>query len=261
MNKFITITFLFFCFSQNDFGQNIYVEYDAIFNTFSPRKTKAYLKITKDTTYYVESSDFKLLNAKNDNETIVNSSHNSTPVTTRVLIDHKNQKLKSIERMMYASSIFNVVESVPIIHWDISVKENKKIGKFNCFKAIGSFRGRNYTIWYAPEIPSKARPWKLNGAPGVILEAYDESNTYLWRATKISDHIKKTDELIHLVKFDREMDLRSFVDIKYNQLEERKLTVKNRILSKMPRGTILKMNSSSIRKGRELIFEWEEQKK
>lgn len=260
MKKIVLLFFALNFYWQQNTEYEFFVEYDVIFNTFSPRKTKAYLKITKDNTLYVESSDFKLLNAENENETIINSSQILNPIIARVFVDRKNQTLKSMEGILYSSSIFNVVESIPIIHWDLSDKENKKIGKFNCSKAVGSFRGRKYTIWYAPEIPSNAGPWKLNGAPGIILEAYDESNTYLWRATKISDHSDKTDELVNLVKFEREIDLKSFVDLKYNQLEERKLAVKNKILSKMPRGTELKINSSTIRKGRELIYEWEEQR-
>ena len=49
----------------------------------------------------------------------------------------------------------------------------KEIGDFKCFKASCNFRGRDYTAWFTLEIPLPYGPWKLQGLPGLILEAYD----------------------------------------------------------------------------------------
>ncbi len=65
-------------------------------------------------------------------------------------------------------------EPLPKIDWKIE-KEQKKIGNFMCQKATTRFRGRNYTAWFAPEIPISAGPWKLHGLSGLILEAYDDT--------------------------------------------------------------------------------------
>lgn len=66
----------------------------------------------------------------------------------------------------------HVKETVPKIDWKIT-SETKTIGNFKCTKAKGDFRGRNYTAWFTPAIPLPFGPWKLQGLPGLILEAYD----------------------------------------------------------------------------------------
>lgn len=70
------------------------------------------------------------------------------------------------------------------IKWDLS-NESKKIGEFNCFKATAKFRGRQYTAWYTPEIPLPYGPWKLQGLPGIILEAYNENQEIYFYTKKI----------------------------------------------------------------------------
>ena len=52
--------------------------------------------------------------------------------------------------------------------------ETKNIGNFKAHKATTKFRGRKYTAWYTLEVPLPYGPWKLQGLPGLILEAYDE---------------------------------------------------------------------------------------
>ncbi|KQC31856.1 hypothetical protein AAU57_14680 [Nonlabens sp. YIK11] len=78
------------------------------------------------------------------------------------------------ENMMLAKDLhdFYVKDSIPSIAWDIK-EETKVIGGLSCTKAEASFNGRDYTAWFTFEIPLPYGPWKLNGLPGIILEAYD----------------------------------------------------------------------------------------
>lgn len=65
-------------------------------------------------------------------------------------------------------------------NWKLQ-KETKKIGNFDCHKATTKFHGRDYTAWYTTEIPLPYGPWKLQGLPGLILEAYDtEKDIYYY---------------------------------------------------------------------------------
>lgn len=66
-------------------------------------------------------------------------------------------------------------ESIPVINWSIT-KDTKNIGKMTCHKAVTTFRGRKYIAWFTYDIPLHMGPWKLNGLPGLILEAGDDAN-------------------------------------------------------------------------------------
>lgn len=49
---------------------------------------------------------------------------------------------------------------------------------YPCRKAQTTFRGRQWTAWYAPDIPLNIGPWKLNGLPGLIVRADDADGTH-----------------------------------------------------------------------------------
>jgi len=49
---------------------------------------------------------------------------------------------------------------------------------YPCQKAKCNFRGRQWTVWFASDIPVSDGPWKLGGLPGLIMEAYDQGIQY-----------------------------------------------------------------------------------
>lgn len=64
-------------------------------------------------------------------------------------------------------------EEAPLFNWKIT-KDTTSFTGIHCQKATTHFRGRNWIAWFAPELPFQSGPWKLNGLPGLIIEAYDE---------------------------------------------------------------------------------------
>ncbi len=63
-------------------------------------------------------------------------------------------------------------DAMPAIDWKIS-GDTATYGGLHCQKATAHFKGRDYTAWFCPDMPLHVGPWKLNGLPGVIVEAYD----------------------------------------------------------------------------------------
>lgn len=65
-----------------------------------------------------------------------------------------------------------IEDAMPAIDWKIS-GDTQTFGGLHCQKATAHFKGRDYTAWFCPDLPLHVGPWKLNGLPGVIVQAYD----------------------------------------------------------------------------------------
>lgn len=72
-----------------------------------------------------------------------------------------------------------VEDNFPKMEWKLS-PEKKIIQHLICYKATTSFRGRNWTAWYAPEIPIMYGPWKFYGLPGLIVEIKDHTEHFVF---------------------------------------------------------------------------------
>lgn len=66
--------------------------------------------------------------------------------------------------------------------WQLSA-ESDTLLSYLCHKAECDFKGRHWTVWYAPEISVSDGPWKLCGLPGLILKAADSQGHYSFTAT------------------------------------------------------------------------------
>lgn len=76
-------------------------------------------------------------------------------------------------------------ENLPKIDWTLTSESDTVCG-FLCHKAMGRFRGRDWTAWYSEDIPINAGPWKFNGLPGVILRLVDSTEEHEFEAITIN---------------------------------------------------------------------------
>jgi GLPGLI family protein len=144
-------------------------------------------------------------------------------------------------------------EKFPNMKWEIQ-NDTKTISNYICTKAETIFRGRKYIAWFTTEIPIRFGPWKFNNSPGLILQIYDETQSFTWSATKIE--FNKNIEKLEIDTDLKKISLKEFI-------EENKKSKKKRgsqlILKYLERGA--KLSGRKYNRGRELKFEWEEEKK
>jgi GLPGLI family protein len=83
------------------------------------------------------------------------------------------QKLFTKDNLMMGAYL--IQGALPAIDWAIG-SDTATFGGLHCQKATGHFGGRDYIVWFCPDLPVHAGPWKLNGLPGVIVDAQDTKN-------------------------------------------------------------------------------------
>src|SRR6202012_1971107 len=96
-----------------------------------------------------------------------------------------NEKKLFTENPIYMNNYF-IDGGMPAIDWKTS-GDTATFGGLHCQKATCHFKGRDYIAWFCPDLPVHVGPWKLNGLPGVIVEAYDAKKDVVFKF----DHVEK----------------------------------------------------------------------
>lgn len=65
---------------------------------------------------------------------------------------------------------FKTQEKMGGIKWRLTAEQDTVCG-YACQKATGTYYGREWTVWFAKDIPCQAGPWRLHGLPGLIMKA------------------------------------------------------------------------------------------
>jgi GLPGLI family protein len=164
--------------------------------------SNAYMTFNKEQSYYVSAKD-SLEKAEKIYKQEISENEDGTGGSIKLGMKVSKQgdqvvyniAKKTMWSNLFLGKQFYVKETTPKLNWKIE-KETKKIGSFICKKATVFFRGRNYIAWFTTEIALPFGPWKLNGLPGIILEAYDTNKNVYWYfksieyPTKIKENVK-----------------------------------------------------------------------
>lgn len=212
LKKRMKLFFLFFsiiCFSQNfDKGIVIYGQIESLglgakngpeaISSLVFNKTQANYITQKDSLQILSSTISKELYENNQTGlTLINPDIYTTKRGFEVYVDlQKDSIWSSFKWKEYAFLREKRID----LQWKL-FNETKKIGNFNCQKAIGTLRGREYIAWFTNEIPIPFGPWKLQGLPGLILEAYTSDEEIYFYAKKI-EYPAKTQINISNIKID-----------------------------------------------------------
>lgn len=85
---------------------------------------------------------------------------------------------------------FRYEEEMPEIHWELTDSSAYILG-YKCSAAVCRFHGREWTAFYAEDIPLMEGPWKLHGLPGLILKASDNDGHYLFECIGIKSKAER----------------------------------------------------------------------
>ncbi|PZR23540.1 MAG: hypothetical protein DI539_02745 [Flavobacterium psychrophilum] len=260
--RILTTTFLFLLncvvFAQNG-KSDVQVEYQAFFNTDSPMKMFTTLYVNGNTAVYQEKystrEDWKE-KAKPSNA----PPGSVTTVSGGVADDDYYRIDPAKNEVLFYDDImrnkFLIKDNPPAIQWKLT-EDSKTISGFQCMKAVGDFRGRQWIAWFAPEIASPFGPWKLQGLPGIILEAHDSTNKYTMKAIKVeynkSDIITKDFTKIYETANTKPITYKQFLEDQKEAMDN----AHNEIAQKMKASGATITRHHVPRSGEELEFEWE----
>ena len=96
------------------------------------------------------------------------------------------------------------------LEWSIVEDSTKTVLGYECMKATAGYHGREWSVWFAPEIPVQDGPWKFCGLPGLILEAAEPSGQHHFIATGIETSDKEIAPIYNVEKYDK-MDRREML--------------------------------------------------
>ena len=226
-----------------------YVEYRYIINLGIDYETTGLLQFTNDKSKFTQlkSGDSNTVKNLDELEITVISESDDRPIN---FISRNSKMLLSYVPLF--KKIYLTQEKIPKINWSIK-NEFKALNNIQCQKAEGYFRGRTYIVWFTKDIPVSFGPWKLQGLPGLILEARDEKMEIFFKAKRIK---LGSSFMIDFPNIENSIRLREFIEMKAKIYKEKSEMIK----SKMPRNASFTLPLPPRSSQKEIVFEWEEEK-
>ena len=220
------------CFSQKNTGVATYtIQTDYAFNEIENSAQKKVLKRIIEEPGKESPVQFKLIFK---NEKSVFFAEKALPRNDDKL-DFMRVKAKILGKMYVDQNTNEILQykekfgEIFRIKWNLSehewifTKEQQKIGKYTCFKAIlkAESNKKNQTIaWYAPELDCRIGPLGYCGLPGGVIRLKDD--VFIYSLKDIRFNLSKQEEkAMRKPKTGREVSLSTYDSI-YKVMREKK---------------------------------------
>ena len=165
-------------------------EFDTLEHKDAPREDLLYLQVgshvSKCFSYYTYQCDSLLSTPDGEKEwtqllhSAIKSGFKgsdlraSFPHKCMNTVVYKNYPEGKVTVHDYLSSQYYVYEDdLNPQNWNIEDSTKTVLGH-ECQKATCDFRGRQWTAWFATDVPISDGPWKFGGLPGLVMEVYDK---------------------------------------------------------------------------------------
>ena len=106
----------------------------------------------------------------------------SLNITGKRPVSNEYFQFLAAKKLVVQQNLINnylIEEPLPVINWKIS-SDTMTISSLHCQKATAHFKGRDYIAWFCADLPFHSGPWKLNGLPGLIVQAGDTKKEVLF---------------------------------------------------------------------------------
>ena len=111
-----------------------------------------------------------------------------------VLTDVAGKEVISVESIYPYR--YETHEPLAEIKWELT-NDTMTIATLLCHRATGNLYGKQWTAWYAEDIPTSAGPWKLRGLPGLIVKAEDAEGIHCFELYETKNEEKKIEYVAH----------------------------------------------------------------
>jgi GLPGLI family protein len=89
-----------------------------------------------------------------------------------------------------------------------------RYGSLQTIRATCTFRGRQYTAWFTPEIPIQDGPYKFCGLPGLIVEIMDSRKEYHFKMVSLSEANNRELPAFHMYSQAKDVTRAKFLELK-----------------------------------------------
>ncbi len=112
----------------------------------------------------------------------------SVPNTTHLKYTFKNLRDSLLtDQISIGLNNYKYSEAIPEMDWEILDEPASTYRNLSCQKAVCHFRGRDWTAWFAPDIPVSDGPWKFHGLPGLIVYVTDSEKVHIFAMLNLWD--------------------------------------------------------------------------